>query len=169
MTTGERIMNRIFGTTLRVIGLAILFPVAAIAQEEAQEEMEFGNAEKCINIRLIKSTTVIDDNNILFYVNQQKAYLNTLPRKCNGLAREDRFSYKARSSRLCSSDYIEVLMSGASGMRPGISCRLGEFQPMTKAEADALKNPQEIRTEDAEIPLPNPEEMGEDDSSDPED
>jgi hypothetical protein len=175
MTTGERIMSRVFGTTLRVIGLAILIPVTALvpvtalAQEEAQEPMDVGNTEKCINLRLIKNTTVIDDYNILFYVNQQKAYLNTMPRKCNGLAREDRFSYEARSSRLCSSDYIKVLMSGASGMRAGISCRLGEFQPMTKAEADAMKNPEAIRAEDAEILLPKPEEIGANDSSDPED
>lgn len=161
-------MKTNFYSLLALLVLAGLIPWTAISQEEPQEQTFEESFEKCINIRLIKSTSVIDDNNIVFYVNQNKAYLNTLPRRCNGLKREDRFSYSPTSSRLCDIDQIQVLTSGATGMRAGISCRLGAFQLMTKEEADALKNPPKLDPEDGNVPLPEPEDMGADETAKPE-
>ena len=145
---------------LATILLAGMIPLTAYSQEEPQEDALDDNFEKCINIRLIRSTSVMDDQNIIFYMNQQKAYLNTLPRRCNGLGREKRFSYSPTSSRLCDFDSIRVLRSGARGMEAGISCRLGVFQPMTRDEADAFKNAPKLEPEVRPVPLPEPEDLG---------
>jgi hypothetical protein len=153
---------------LAAILLAGMIPLTAYSQEEPQEEVLDDKFEKCINIRQIRSTSVMDDQNIIFYMNQQKAFLNTLPRRCNGLGREKRFSYNASSSRLCDIDLIRVLRGGSRGLQEGISCRLGMFQPMTKDEADAFRKAPNPEPEERPVPLPEPEDLGTDESGEPE-
>lgn len=131
----------------------------AIAQDD---EVDDAGAERCINIRRIRRTKIVDDNNIIFYVSNSKAYHNILPRTCNGLKREDRFSYKTSASQLCDLDNITILMGGARGMQPGRSCGLGLFHPISGEQADALLNPEARGEPEAEVSMPEPEEVGAD-------
>ena len=66
-------------------------------------------------------------------------YRNHLPRKCPGLERENRIAYETHSSRLCSIDTITVLEDFAAFFRPGFTCRLGEFVPLSQAEVEELE------------------------------
>ena len=68
-----------------------------------------------------------------------KVYRNHLPRKCPGLERENRIAYETHGSRLCSIDTITVLEDFGGGFRPGFTCRLGEFVPMSAAEVEELE------------------------------
>ncbi|MGI9204270.1 MAG: hypothetical protein ACR2Q3_09680 [Woeseiaceae bacterium] len=137
--------------------------LSALAQDEEPERDD--STTSCISVRGIRSTDIIDDRNILFYMRGDVVYHNILSRRCPGLAREDRFSYRSTSSRLCDIDSINVLYRDARGMRPGAACGLGKFFKITREDAKALK---EGPTEDPApkpLPMPEPEEVGSEEES----
>jgi hypothetical protein len=118
------------------------------------------NAVRCIRTRSIKQTKIVDDLSIIFYMTRRKAFHNILPRKCNGLAREGRFSYHSSTGQLCDLDSIRILYGGAFGLEEGISCGLGLFHPISKEDAEALTDKTPLKPEARPIPLPPPEEIG---------
>lgn len=140
---------------------ALWLPLSGHAkQDSTREEVADDSAVRCINVSKIRRTKVVDDRTILFYALGKKAYLNILPRPCRGLARENRFSYATFSRRLCDLDSIQVMYHGG-GMQPGRSCALGSFIRITREEANALANTEAKEAPPAPVPLPEPEEIGE--------
>lgn len=140
-------------------GMALLLPMSTLAgQANSEEEVIDDHAEKCVSVTKIRRTHVVDDRTVLFYMRGKKAYLNILPRACNGLAREQSFSYRTFSRRLCNVDSIQVLQQGNF---QGTSCALGAFIPISREEANALKDTEAKEAPPAPIPLPEPEEIGE--------
>jgi hypothetical protein len=134
-------MTRAFGL-IAVCLVPLLVPVLVGSPATAQddEEAAFDRTPRdCVVTNTIDQTDVIDDQNIIFHMNGRRAYRNHLPRKCPGLERENRFSYETRSSRLCSIDTITVLEQFGVGFRPGFTCRLGEFVPLSPAEIEDLE------------------------------
>ncbi len=131
-----------------------LSPFASALAEEVPEE----GGERCVNMRTVSRTEIIDDETILFYMRGGEIYRNYLPHRCPGLAREERFSYSTTVSRLCDIDTITVLYNHGVGLTSGPSCSLGKFHPISKDEAQALKEPRDIEPEP--IPPPEPEEPG---------
>lgn len=124
--------------------------------------------ESCISTSRVRSTHVVDDRTILFYMRGRRlAYLNELPRDCPRLAREGRFSYRTHGGRLCDSDTITVLESFGGRFQSGATCRLGEFLPITRAEAREIEAAPEraegdVGVEEVEVP-----EGAEDDAAEP--
>jgi hypothetical protein len=90
-----------------------------------------GKPESCIPLQSIRETRVRDDKTIDFYMRNRQVYRNTLPNSCPQLGFEERFSYATSQSQLCSTDIITVLQS--PGLTRGVSCGLGQFQPVTGA------------------------------------
>jgi hypothetical protein len=132
--------------------------VAPTTVSLAQDDMDDGG-ERCIDTRRISRTEIVDAENILFYMRGGVIYRNTLSHKCTALAREKRFSYKTTISRLCDIDVITVLYSMGSGLTSGPSCGLGKFYPVSKEEAEALRQgpdadiePEPIKPSDPEQP-----------------
>ncbi len=145
-----------------VIGLAIpAFPAMAQDEEPVRDE----STTRCISVRSIRSTDIIDDRNVLFYMRGDVVYQNILSRRCPGLAREDRFSYKVSAGQLCDLDVIYVLYSDARGMRDGPACGLGQFIKMTREDAKALKEGPKEAPPPKPLPMPEPEEVGGDDET----
>lgn len=148
-----------------VLAGALTAASLAIAQEEPAEDMAELEAtgERCIVTRRISRTKVVDDRTIIFYMRGgDTTYVNILPRPCNGLAREDRFSYQAQSSRLCDIDGIVVLYQAGTTLRGGANCRLGLFHEISREDADAIiEGPQKPPANP--LPMPEPEEIGEPD------
>lgn len=164
MTKGE-------GNMIRLVCAALLLTVTACAgvpESYAADEVQDANAEKCISVRRIRQTKIIDDLNIVFYLSGQKTYHNILPRRCPGLARENRFSYRSSVGQLCDLDSIRVLQGGARGLEEGISCRLGLFHPISKEDAEALTDKSPTVPAAEPIQLPSPEEIGADADGDDE-
>ena len=163
-------MNKTFYTLLAVFISAGLISATAAAQEEELEQSVNDFVDRCVNTRRVRRTVIVDDQNILFYMSGQKAYLNVLPRRCNGLKRAGSFSYRISTNRLCDLDSIRVLNSGPGGLEQGIACGLGLFHAISRDEADALRNPPEVKIEERPVPLPEPEDLGagETDSNDKE-
>ena len=130
--------------------------------DEVVDEIDDIKAKSCIRVRSLRSTKVVDDLNIIFYMVGSTTYHNILPRQCHGLARQDRFSYESRSGNLCDLDTIRILYQAGTSMQEGNACRLGKFHPIRREDADALleKSGEPPRAEP--IPLPEPEEVGAD-------
>ena len=129
-----------------------LSPFASALGDDPPEE----GGERCVNMRTVSRTEIIDDQTILFYMRNGVIYRNYLPRRCSGLAREERFSYSTTISRLCDIDTITVLYNQGVGLSSGPSCGLGKFYPISKDEAQALKETPDLEPEP--LPPAEPEE-----------
>lgn len=105
--------------------------------QSAENSTPAANSERCIQTKDIRQTEVVDDQNILFHLRNNKVYKNHLPHRCGGLAMADAFLYETRQSQLCNVDIIKVLNSTAGTLMPGASCGLGVFEPVEPvAKAD---------------------------------
>lgn len=116
-------------------GLFFSFAQAEDAKEDKlakalEKYTKTGKVERCVNLRRIRSTKVVDDQHIIFKMSGKKAYLNTLTHKCPRLGFEKSFSYKTSISQLCNVDIITVLDT-SMGMS-GPSCGLGKFEELVK-------------------------------------
>ena len=145
-------------------------PALLIVTPSLADEVEYDTGDidsvKCIRVRSLRSTKIVDDRNVIFFMLGNKTYLNVLPRQCHGLARQGRFGYETRTGSLCNLDTIQVLYQGGIGLESGISCRIGLFHPISKEDADALLNRSDEPLRAEPIPLPDPEEIsGEDEES----
>ncbi|GIX30548.1 MAG: hypothetical protein KatS3mg124_1020 [Porticoccaceae bacterium] len=97
----------------------------------AAEDGAQGGAEKrCIPLSRISSVRVLDDQHIRFEMAGGPDYLNTLPRRCPGLNRNDPILYKTSLSELCDLDTITVLHQVGGGFMRGATCGLGTFVPV---------------------------------------
>ena len=148
-------IGKIVRSAAAFAALICLSPVV-IAQEE---DVVDDDMERCIRANVIRSTEVIDDYRIIFFMRGSDVYLNQLPRRCGGLGSQRRFSYRTTTGQLCNLDWITVLHSG--GMGPGMTCALGKFRPITEEEAEALQNAEPAMPEPEELPTAEPEEIGE--------
>ncbi len=93
-----------------------------------------GKPVDCLSLRQIRETRVRDGQTIDFVTNGGKVYRNTLDGgACPGLAFQRRYSHKTTINQICSIDTITVLED--PGLRPGATCQLGKFQPVTLATA----------------------------------
>jgi hypothetical protein len=121
--------NRLLAT---LAAAALFAPLAPKADEKPFDRTPVD----CIIVSRIDKTDIIDDRTVLFFMRGRKEiYRNYLPHNCPNLELEDRFGYQVSTSRLCRSDMLMVLP------RLGfpISCRLGDFQPITTEEVEELR------------------------------
>ena len=126
-----------FGFKLAACVVPLLVALPLLAQDD--EEAAFDRTpQDCVRTQNIDSMKAVDDQNLIVRMDGHKVYRNHLPRKCPGLVRENRFAYETRSSRLCSIDMITVLEEFGFGFRPGFTCRLGDFVPLSPAEIEDL-------------------------------
>lgn len=101
----------------------------------------------CIDLVRLDRADVIDDQTILFHMNNREVLRSSLPSKCPGLASEERFMYRVTMNRLCSTDIITVLYHAGFGLVEGPSCRLGDFEPISQEAARALAKPERAATD----------------------
>ncbi len=141
--------------------LACLFTLAmpgALLAADQEKESDDG-IKNCIRTTQIRNTRVVDDLNILFYMRGRTIYHVRLPRRCPGLRREARFSYRSISGNLCHLDSITVLYSGATGLDPGPSCQLGYFQEVTEEDAVGIIEGLQQPVEAEPLPPAEPEDV----------
>jgi hypothetical protein len=131
-------MNHGFMAGLGMAGLLACAYSPAVAQDD--DKVLDRTPQDCISTNRISYTKVVDDRTILFYMISQTVYRNDLRQVCPGLALRDRFSYSTRNGRLCDVDAVTVPYSGRA-----VPCTLGEFYPVTREEARALRrDPDEL-------------------------
>ena len=130
-------MIRVIVTVRFAVGLSLPLMSASAA---AQDEGAFDRTPRdCISVSSIDKTDAIDDQNLIFRMRRgDVVYRNHLPRRCPGLARENRIAYEVRGGRLCSIDTITVLEQFGVGFRNGFTCRLGDFVPLSPEEVEDI-------------------------------
>jgi hypothetical protein len=132
---------------------------SAYAADQQDEESD-SSVRNCVSTNRIRTTKVVDDSNILFYMRGGTIYHNRLSRGCNGLGREGRFSYRARGGNLCQMDTITVLYSGGlTGFNRGASCSLGYFNEITEEDAEGIIEGPPKDQEAKPLPPAEPEDM----------
>jgi len=117
--------------------LPLLAGASAFGQDDEDKPFD-RTPQDCVITSRIDQTEAIDDQNIIFRMRGKQVYRNTLPRTCPGLLRENRIAWETSTARLCSIDMITVLESYGVGFRPGFTCRLGEFVPLSPAEVEDM-------------------------------
>jgi hypothetical protein len=126
-------------TGLRVIaGLLPLLAAASALGQDGEDKPFDRTPQDCVSVARVDQTDAIDDQNIIFRMRGNRVYRNTLPNKCPGLQRENRIAWATSTSRLCSVDMITVLEDFGFGFRPGFTCRLGQFVPLSEAEVEDI-------------------------------
>lgn len=148
---------------VKLLSVACLFAVAVPGASLAEEQQEASDdgVRNCINASRIRSTKVIDDRNILFYMRGKTIYHNVLPRRCPGLRREGRFSYRITTGNLCHRDLIRVLYSSGMGLDEGVGCGLGYFREVTEEDAEGIIEGLPRDTEVKPLPPAEPEDVTE--------
>lgn len=133
-------MNRVMHTSLRLTArlLTLAAAASALGQQDDEDEPFDRTPENCVIVQRIDQTDAIDDQTIIFRMRGDRVYRNTLPNKCPGLQRENRIAWQTSTSRLCNIDTITVLEDFGVGFRPGFTCRLGQFVPLSEAEVEDL-------------------------------
>ena len=137
----------------------LALPTAGPSLADEDDEGKPENAVNCISTTRLRSTNIVDDSNILFYMRGRTVYHNILPRQCNGLAREGRFSYRVTSSNLCQLDSIRILYGTAGGIQEGRSCRLGYFHEVTEEDIEFILDREPRPTPAKPLPPAEPEDM----------
>ncbi len=134
----------------------LLAPAATSFADDDDDVENDDGGERCITVRQITKSRIIDDRNILFYMRNRTIYHNELRRRCPGLTRNKIISYRTTIGRLCHSDFITLQDRFGMGTSLGASCSLGKFRPISKEEAQALKG--EVVIEPKSVPPAEPEE-----------
>lgn len=129
-------MSKILKFTCLACLLSLAMP--GVLRADQQDDDSHEGARSCINTVRIRNSKVVDDRNILFYMNGKTIYHVILPHRCYGLRREGRFSYRTTSGNLCHLDSIRVLYSSGMGLDEGASCQLGYFNEVDEEYAEGL-------------------------------
>ena len=125
-------MIRVLLSVVLLAGLSGFSTHAAARSPKPQVEGT-GELLTCLQLNRVRSTTVLDDQTILFHTKDRKVYRNALSHRCPSLGFHERFSYRAHGGSLCSSDFIEVI-EGGPGVQ-GATCGLSEFERVEVVKA----------------------------------
>lgn len=155
----------------RLLACLLILPMAlpsfADELDDDIDEIDDDNAERCISVRTLRRTEVVDDQHILFFMSGKTVYINRLPKPCRGLSHQRRFSYSTHSRTLCNFDAIRVLSDVGGSMFEGRSCRLGSFVLTSKEAVDAARE----RSEEPPAAIPpegaDEEEIGAEEEESP--
>jgi hypothetical protein len=96
----------------------------------------------CVDLSRIKQTEILDDQHMLFRMNDGKQYLNTLPHRCPGMRKDQPYLVRTIGDRLCDLDLVTMLDTAPFGFMPGASCGLSKFEPVTNEQIEMVKRAQ---------------------------
>jgi hypothetical protein len=105
---------------------AALLAMAAAGLLSAPAPAAEAGKPVCLETNRIDHTEVLNDHQILFYMNGKKIWLNTLSQPCTTLTRQDGFAWESSIPRYC--DNLEIIRV----LRTGQVCQLGAFTPYEK-------------------------------------
>lgn len=120
--------------------------VEAILTEAAAAD-DYVAAERCLQSRRYRRIEILDDRHIVFEGRRDEHWLNVLPARCPGLRRGSSVVIERVSGSLCNLDSIAPYdWLGSPWYRrwpwpwgSGPKCALGEFQPVSALQLEAIK------------------------------
>ncbi len=123
--------------------LALILAATATAPADARHE-RVGATRQCINLSSIRDETAESDDRLIFHTKGGGAFRNRLPEPCENLRRINNIDKLKISAvgdvELCAGDKVQVVdhdgsILGAFGggdTTREISCKLGEFEPISE-------------------------------------
>ena len=132
--------------------LAIEADIADILSVQL-DPAEYGETLRCLSGTDYRSFRALDDRRILFEGRRDRMWINTLRSRCPDLRHGEVLVLRSFSgTRMCEMDTFEVAdwfdwpwyrrwpWHWGSGWGVGMRCTLGEFQPVTEAQVDAIED-----------------------------
>jgi hypothetical protein len=107
---------------------------------ESSDEVDYAVTERCINVRSIRDTDILDERHIVFEVAGGKLYLVQFKRRCYDLRPSATLFFEPRGNRLCQLDMIRA--SRSFGIGPpdmGIPCSIPGFIEITPEQVALLR------------------------------
>jgi len=102
---------------------------------------DYGEAPRCLQTRLIRSTEVLDERHVVFEVRRDEFFLVQFEHRCPGLRRNQPIMTEPTAGRLCQLDGIRPLYDhGLGGYQPGMRCAIPGFVSVTKEQIVQLKD-----------------------------
>lgn len=115
-------------------------PQISAALDELQSREDYARTERCLSTHQYRSVEVLDENHLLFTgTSRDRLWLNKLRSRCPGLRRNDTLAFEVRNNRLCNLDTATVVDHFLFWERTGPTCSLGDFQQLTPAQAELLR------------------------------
>lgn len=124
---------------LLLTALIVTTGCANVGQQTGERASLPEGVEDCLRLVTVDHMEIVNPQHILFHMRDGTIYDNRLSRRCPGLRRNDTIMYRTTLNRLCDIDTFTVLESTAVGFMPGPTCSLGRFYPISRDEADDLK------------------------------
>lgn len=127
-------MKHIVFNLLIAVSAAIL--PASNTYSADDKDIKADQSRHCLPISHLKRIEIVDNQSLIFHMNNKIRYINKLPFKCSGLKSRGTFLHETSLASYCDLDTITVI-DASLGMRLG-SCPLGKFElynePKEKAE-----------------------------------
>lgn len=98
----------------------------------------YGSLERCINVRSIRDTDVLDERHIVFELPSQKYYLVRFENDCHRLRRDVGIAYEPRGSQLCRLDFVRAIDNLSMG-DIGPPCSIPGFYEVSVEQVALLK------------------------------
>jgi hypothetical protein len=124
-------------TAMAAVALGLGTHVMGQAGAESAEDPP-RSAQTCLNHSSIRSTKILNEQNILFVTRNGMSYNSPLPRECPSLNRNSLVNYGVVGDRLCAGSSFQVLWRMGMDLMPTFVCQLGLFVPITEAEVADL-------------------------------
>lgn len=130
------------------------FAQARIAEILSQplDTAEYGETERCLRDTEFRTFRALDDRHILFEGRRDRYWVNTLPHRCADIRFGDILIVRRFSgTRMCAMDQFSVAdwfdwpwyrrwpWRWWSPWHTGMTCLLGEFQPVTEQQVEEIK------------------------------
>jgi len=104
---------------------------------ETLTEEDYGDVSRCIDMKRVRSTKILDRQHVAFRSSNRRIYLVKLIPPCRSLDYDDVLSISSNSNRLCRLDSINTI-DRASGI-PGVPCQIDSFRQISKEQYDFLR------------------------------
>jgi hypothetical protein len=98
----------------------------------------YGALERCIAVRSIRDSEVLDDQHVVFQVSGKNYYLVQFKHTCHRLRRGSSIAYEPRGSQLCRLDTVHAIDDLRYG-GTGPPCSIPGFYEVTKEQVALLK------------------------------
>ena len=127
---------------LHIMTVAALFGALSAGAAQARLDISYlekftatGETQKCVKLRNIHETLVLDNQTIIFRLVSGDELVNRLPHRCVGLRQRGTISYNTLSNvDLCEVDTIRADFESG-----GRTCFLGAFEKLEKKDQDSAQ------------------------------
>ncbi len=117
----------------------VFSPEVEAILNEAPDQEDYGEMERCIPVRSIRNSEVLDDRHVVFELPSKTYYLVQFRHTCHQLRRGTTIAYEPRGSQLCRLDDIHAINSFSIGS-VGPPCSIPGFYEVTAEQVALLRD-----------------------------